>query len=155
MCALHCTQPLHTILHRTDLIILPLTLQTIIIAQMLCIWWNHKWMIHTNSTTTNVPHLVTVNTKHSVKPRDRWRHYRSSVHLANECWCWRWPSVHYHPKRLALSLLPDPSQSSTSTWQHSVTMTTWRHRDNTASYRIISELRAQAIASVPTSLCIT
>ena len=35
MCALHYAQVLHTILHRTDLIIFPLTLQTIIIAQML------------------------------------------------------------------------------------------------------------------------
>ena len=32
--ALHCAQLLHTILHRTDLIIFPLTLQTITIALM-------------------------------------------------------------------------------------------------------------------------
>jgi len=38
MCALHCAQLLHTILHRTDLIIFPLTLQTIIIAPMMSIW---------------------------------------------------------------------------------------------------------------------
>jgi len=38
MCALHCTQLLHTILHRTDLIIFPLTLQTITIAPMMSIW---------------------------------------------------------------------------------------------------------------------
>jgi len=34
VCELHCAQLLHTILHRTDLIIFPLTLQTIIIAQV-------------------------------------------------------------------------------------------------------------------------
>ena len=31
MCALHCAQLLHTVLHRTDLIIFPLTLHTVII----------------------------------------------------------------------------------------------------------------------------
>jgi len=35
---LHCAQLLHTILHRTDLIIFPLTLQTITIAPMMSIW---------------------------------------------------------------------------------------------------------------------
>ena len=38
MCALHCAQLLHTILHRTDLIISPLTLQTITTAPMTSIW---------------------------------------------------------------------------------------------------------------------
>jgi len=38
VCALHCTQLLHTILLRTDLIIFPLTLQTITIALMMSIW---------------------------------------------------------------------------------------------------------------------
>jgi len=38
VCALHCAQLLHTILHRTDLIIFPLTLQTITIAAMMSIW---------------------------------------------------------------------------------------------------------------------
>ena len=37
VCALHCAQLLHTILHRTDLIIFPLTLQTITIAPMMSI----------------------------------------------------------------------------------------------------------------------
>ena len=32
MCALHCAQLLHTILHRTDLIIFPLTLQIVLPA---------------------------------------------------------------------------------------------------------------------------
>ena len=41
VCALHCAQLLHTILHRTDLIIIPLTLQTITIAPMISIWG--KW----------------------------------------------------------------------------------------------------------------
>jgi len=35
VCALHCTQLLHTILHRTDPIIFPLTLKTITIAPMI------------------------------------------------------------------------------------------------------------------------
>jgi len=38
VCAVHCVQLLHTILHRTDLIIFPLALQTITIAQMMSIW---------------------------------------------------------------------------------------------------------------------
>jgi len=37
VCALHCAQLLRTILHRTDLIIFPLTLQTITIAPMMSI----------------------------------------------------------------------------------------------------------------------
>jgi len=36
-CALHCAQLLHTILHRTDLIISPLSLQTIITALIMSI----------------------------------------------------------------------------------------------------------------------
>jgi len=35
VCALHCAQLVHTILHRTDLIIFPLALQTITIAPMM------------------------------------------------------------------------------------------------------------------------
>jgi len=35
---IHCAQLLHTILHRTDLIIFPLTLQRITIAPMMSIW---------------------------------------------------------------------------------------------------------------------
>jgi len=38
VCALHCAQLLHTILHRTDLIIFSLTLQTITTAPMMSIW---------------------------------------------------------------------------------------------------------------------
>ena len=38
MCAVCCVQLLHTILHRTDLIIFPPALQTIIIAPMMSIW---------------------------------------------------------------------------------------------------------------------
>jgi len=37
VCAVHCVQMLHTILHRTDLIIFPLALQTITIAPMMCL----------------------------------------------------------------------------------------------------------------------
>ena len=38
VCALHCAQLLHTILHRTDLIVFPLTLQTITTSPMMSIW---------------------------------------------------------------------------------------------------------------------
>jgi len=38
MCAVHCVELLHTILHRTDLIIIPLALQTITTAPMMSIW---------------------------------------------------------------------------------------------------------------------
>jgi len=38
VCTLHCAQLLCTILHRTDLIIFPLTLQTITIALTMSIW---------------------------------------------------------------------------------------------------------------------
>jgi len=37
VCAVHCVQLLHTILHRTDLIIFPLALQTITTAPMMSI----------------------------------------------------------------------------------------------------------------------
>ena len=37
VCAVHCIQLLHTILHTTDLIIFPLALQTITIAPMMSI----------------------------------------------------------------------------------------------------------------------
>jgi len=36
--AVHCVQLLHTILHRTDLVIFPLALQTITTAPMMSIW---------------------------------------------------------------------------------------------------------------------
>ena len=38
VCASHCAQSLHTILHRTDLIVFPLTLQTITTSPMMSIW---------------------------------------------------------------------------------------------------------------------
>jgi len=56
VCALHCAQLLHTILHRTDLIIFPLTLQTITIALMMSIWGKgvHKWQyFHFQSNICN------------------------------------------------------------------------------------------------------
>ena len=37
VCASHCAQLLHTILHRTDLIVFPLTLQTITTAPMMSV----------------------------------------------------------------------------------------------------------------------
>ena len=42
VCALHCAQLLHTTMHITDLIIFPLTLQTITIAPTMSIW-GKKW----------------------------------------------------------------------------------------------------------------
>jgi len=38
VCASHCAQLLHTILHKTDLIVFPLTLETITTAPMMSIW---------------------------------------------------------------------------------------------------------------------
>jgi len=38
VCASHCAQLLHTILHRTDLTVFPLTFQTITTARMMSIW---------------------------------------------------------------------------------------------------------------------
>jgi len=38
VCASHCAQLLYTILHRTDLIVFTLTLQTITTAPMMSIW---------------------------------------------------------------------------------------------------------------------
>jgi len=49
VCALHCAQLLHTILQRTDLIIFPLTLQTITIAPMMSIWGKGVAFQHTNA----------------------------------------------------------------------------------------------------------
>jgi len=45
VCALHCAQLLHTLLHRTDLIIFPLTLYTITIAPMMSIWGKGETMV--------------------------------------------------------------------------------------------------------------
>ena len=43
VCASNCAQFVHTILHRTDLIVFPLTLQTITTAQMMSIWGKGGW----------------------------------------------------------------------------------------------------------------
>jgi len=62
VCALHCAQLLHTILHRTDLIIFPLTLQTITIALMMSIWGKGGWR-HTACNAlddNNVPSVCRV-----------------------------------------------------------------------------------------------
>ena len=58
VCALHCAQLLHTILHRTDLIIFPLTLQTITTAPMMSIWGkgeaHYLWcLFRSHSTMTD------------------------------------------------------------------------------------------------------
>jgi len=42
VCALHCAQLLHTILHGTDLIVFPLTLQTITTSPMMSIWGKRR-----------------------------------------------------------------------------------------------------------------
>ena len=50
VCASHCAQLLHTILHRTDLIVFPLTLQTITTARMMSIWGKGGWQLtHTET----------------------------------------------------------------------------------------------------------
>ena len=48
MCALHCAQLLHTILHRTELIVFLLTVQIIIIALMISIQGKGEaaWVIY-------------------------------------------------------------------------------------------------------------
>jgi len=56
MCALHSAQLLHTILHRTDLIIFPFTLQTITIVPMMSTWGKGAIYIH-NVSQKNVPPL--------------------------------------------------------------------------------------------------
>ena len=49
MCALHCAQLLHTILHRTDLIIFPLAFQTITIAPI-----HHRPLLSTYTSPVSV-----------------------------------------------------------------------------------------------------
>ena len=83
MCALHCAQLLRTILHRTDLIIFPLTLQTIIIA------WAHD----------NVSETVRVRSSYSGKlgshmwPIQRFQNsvlwFTGSSAIAESCSCLR------------------------------------------------------------------
>jgi len=61
VCASHCAQLLHTILHRTDLIVFPLTLQTITTAPIIvegaslrfniinyCMWLSCAYLIYNN-----------------------------------------------------------------------------------------------------------
>jgi len=52
VCALHYVQLLHTILHRTDLIIFPLTLQTITTARMMSIYKQTESCTNTIFVTT-------------------------------------------------------------------------------------------------------
>jgi len=44
VCALHCAQLLHKILHRTDLIVFQLTLQSITTSPMMSIWGKWGWV---------------------------------------------------------------------------------------------------------------
>jgi len=55
VCASHCAQLLHTILHRTDLIVFPLTLQTITTSQMMSIWGKGGYLFQ-NRTFKNKCH---------------------------------------------------------------------------------------------------
>jgi len=50
VCASHCAQLLHTILHRTDLIVFPLTLQTITTARMMSIWGKRTELLRISDT---------------------------------------------------------------------------------------------------------
>ena len=65
VCALHCAQLLHTILHRTDLIVFPLTLQTITTASMMSIWGkgvcSPDTQTHTTDCSTRTTKLVDEN----------------------------------------------------------------------------------------------
>jgi len=56
VCALHCAQQLLTIVHRTDPIILPLTLQTIITAPDVYLTEGNVAMLQITTTTTAVRH---------------------------------------------------------------------------------------------------
>ena len=59
VCASHCAKSLHTILHRTDLIVFPLTLQTITTSPMMSIWGKgHPCKFH------RVSRLGSVNARH-------------------------------------------------------------------------------------------
>jgi len=88
MCASHSAQLLHTILHRTDLIIFPLTLQTIIIAPVMSIWiqlgnkqeWkrgedgNERRMVGANRLTGWVRHChdwTSITSEHATVKRRR------------------------------------------------------------------------------------
>jgi len=63
ICALHCAQVLRTILHTTDLIIFPLTLQTFTIAPMMSVWGTgvhqkEKCLISVSGYPTNLSKLT-------------------------------------------------------------------------------------------------
>ena len=115
VCALHCAQLLHTILHRTDLIISPLTLQTItsnhmsrrkIPAKMLHMWSRQKWdpSSLTRVAKANNEALITITTsdnKASITPtiyhgqrlpraacvRTQTPGYHASA-VVGSTWCW-------------------------------------------------------------------
>jgi len=57
VCALHCAQLLHTILHRTDPIIFPLALQTITTAPMMSIWGKGELSLTTIGHVPGQPHF--------------------------------------------------------------------------------------------------
>jgi len=57
VCASHCAQLLHTILHRTDLIVFPLTLQTITTAPMMSIW-GKGWTAHSQNISVVLSQLI-------------------------------------------------------------------------------------------------
>jgi len=77
MCALHCAQLLYTILQTTDMIIFPLTLQTITTAPMMFIWRKGgvKWrrnstvqLVNPTTTTVITRRSYTNNRKHMSVP---------------------------------------------------------------------------------------
>ena len=80
VCASHCAQLLHTILHRTDLIVFPLTLQTITTSPMMSIWGKgeFKWK-------DAIPGFTVL--QGSAEPLDRWggktKHHVISYVLRN------------------------------------------------------------------------
>ena len=58
VCASHCAQLLHTILHRTDLIVFHLTLQTIAIAPTMTIWGKGELKEESQFTTQHRTVLI-------------------------------------------------------------------------------------------------
>ena len=84
--ALHCAQLLHTILHRTDLIIFPLTLQTITVAPMMSIWGKGVGNFRTSEVQWPWPWPWIGSRSH------QYRHYMQDYQPARSCDCSLWNS---------------------------------------------------------------
>ena len=103
MCAVHCVQLLHTILHRTDLIIFPLALQTITIAPMMSIWGKGGNTKYTHWQSTKILQQKTSVATTAIPEVGRYDNaHMSSVHTkyssSNYFWFWRrWNEITRSP----------------------------------------------------------